>query len=58
METKGNHHSSKTEKNSDKMTEFMADLYESTIEAARDFSVIYREDQKKEASTQNGEAES
>lgn len=58
METKENHHSNKPEKNSPQMTEFMADLYESTIEAARDFSVIYRQDQKKEAPAQNGEAES
>lgn len=39
------------------MAEFQAKLYESTIEATRDFSVIYREDQKKEASGQNPETE-
>ena len=44
-------------KTSSIMAEFQAKLYESTIEAARDFSVIYREDQKKEASGQNRETE-
>jgi len=57
MGTKENSSRNNSMKTSSIMAEFQAKLYESTIEAARDFSVIYREDQKKEASGQNPETE-
>lgn len=58
MGTQENNHRDKSEKNPPKMVEFMDKLYESTIEAAQDFSVIYREEQKKEASDPNAETQS
>ena len=57
MGTKENSSRDNSKKTSSIMAEFRAKLYESTIEAARDFSVIYREDQKKEASVRNPETE-